>query len=150
MASFQFDIATGVTLLSTELNALSNGSTSAVGTEYDNSAGIYTMGLFEVLVTFGSAPSATGLIDLFLVSAPDGTNYTDGGGSVLPPSTDYAGAFPLRAVTTAQRVRLGGGPLLIVALPPAKFKVAARNAAGTAFPATGSTVVLYPYRIKSV
>ena len=135
------------TLLSTELNSLANGSSSALGTEFDNTAAAYTLGLFELSVTFASAPGAGSLINLYLVSAPDGTNYDDGSSSVTPPSTAYVGGFPLRAVTTAQKVSLGGGPLLLIYLPLLKFKILAVNGSGQAFPASGSTVKLVPYRL---
>lgn len=123
--------------LTTELNALANGSYSAAGTEIDNAAAgtHYPYADFELGVTYGTAPSAGGYVALFLVMALDGTNYQDGGGSVAPPATAWVGNFPLRAVTTAQRVVLRG-----VLLPNAKFKLVAQNNAGQAMAASGHTL----------
>lgn len=130
-------------VLTTELNSLANGSYSAVGSEVDNATNKDLYGDFELNVTFGSAPSAGGYIGLYLIPALDGTNYADGGSSVAPPATSWIGNFPLRAVTTAQRVTITG-----VSLPPSKFKVVAYNGSGQAFPSSGSTVDLYTSNVE--
>lgn len=148
MASQKWEAAAITSLLTTELNSLANGSTCALGTEYDNATNLYLYGLFELNVTFGSAPTAGNTVDLYIVPAPDGTNYDDGSASVTPPITNYAGGFPLRAVTTAQKIAIGG-PLSLIWLPPLKFKVLVKNGSGQAFPASGSTVKLVPYRYQS-
>jgi hypothetical protein len=133
-SSYAAALASGLT---TELNSLANGSYSAVGSEIDNAAsGAHHMYAdFELGVTYGSAPSAGGYVALFLVQAIDGTNYQDGGGSVAPPATAWVGNFPLRQVTTAQRVALRH-----VLLPNSKFKLVAQNNAGQAMAASGNTL----------
>ena len=90
-------------------------------------------------------------MDLYIIPAPDGTNYDDNttGASGAAPITTYVGGFPLRAVTTAQKVPLGLG-LTLVNLPPTKFKAFLLNKSGQAFPASGSTVKMVPYRYQSV
>jgi len=67
------------------------------------------------------------------------------GASGQAPAPCYVGSFPLRAVTTAQKVPLGLG-LALVNLPPTKFKAFLLNKSGQAFPASGSTLKLVPYR----
>lgn len=151
MASIKLEQAAITTVLSTELNSLANNA-AALGTEYDNSANQYLFGLFELSATFGSAPTAGNTVDLYIIPAPDGTNYDDAvtGASGSAPATAYAGGFPLRAVTTAQKVPLGLGAAGYVQLPPTKFKAFVVNKSGVAFPASGSTVKMVPFRYQSV
>ncbi len=150
MASIKSEAATIVSVATTELNSLANNA-GALCAEYDNSSGLYLYGLFELNVTFGSAPTAGNTVDLYIIPAPDGTNYDDAvtGASGSAPITTYVGGFPLRAVTTAQKVPLGLG-LTLINLPPTKFKVFALNKSGQAFPSSGSTIKLIPYRYQSV
>jgi hypothetical protein len=148
MTTQKWEAAAITSLMTTELNSLANGSTAIASAGYDNATNLYLFGLFELNVTFGSAPTAGNTVDLFLVPAPDGTNYDDGSGSVTPPITCYAGGFPLRAVTTAQKIPLGG-PLSLLWLPPLPFKVVVKNGSGQAFPASGSTLKMVAYRYQS-
>lgn len=150
MASVKYEAGSIQTLASTELNSLANGS-SALGAEYDNATNLYMWGLFEINVTWGTNPTAGALVNLYLIPAPDGTNYDDGSGSVAPPVTAYIGGFPVRAVTSAQKVQLGGpGVPALVPLPPTKFKAVVTNNSGQAFPASGSTLKMVPYRLQVV
>lgn len=138
------------TIATTELNSLANAA-AALGAEYDNTSGLYMFGLFELNVTFGSAPTAGTTVDLYIIPAPDGTNYDDAvtGAAGSAPVTSFAGVFPLRAVTSAQKVPCGVASSLIN-LPPTKFKVFVINRSGQAFPASGSTVKMVPYYYQSV
>lgn len=149
MASIKLEAASIATVLSTELNSLANNA-AALGTEYDNSSNLYLWATFELNVTFGSAPTAGNTVDLYIIPAPDGTNFDDNttGASGAAPSTSYVGGFPLRAVTSAQKVPLG--VVRRIDLPPTKFKVFVVNGSGQAFPASGSTVKMIPYRYQSV
>lgn len=149
MASIKLEAASISTVLSTELNSLANAA-AALGTEYDNSSNLYLWATFELNVTFGSSPTAGNTVDLYIIPAPDGTNYDDNttGASGAAPSTSYVGGFPLRAVTSAQKVPLG--VVRRIDLPPTKFKVFVVNGSGQAFPASGSTVKMIPYRYQSV
>ena len=150
MASIKLEAAAISSIATTELNALANNA-GALGAEYDNSSGLYLYGLFELNVTFGTNPTAGNAVDLYIIPAPDGTNYDDAvtGASGAAPITTYVGGFPLRAVTTAQKVPLGLG-LTLVNLPPTKFKAFLLNKSGQAFPASGSTLKMIPYRYQSV
>lgn len=149
MASVKYEAGSITTLLSTELNSLANGSSTALGTEYDNSTNLYLWGMFECNVTFGTNPTAGNLLNLYLVPAPDGTNYDDGSSSVTPPVTGYVGGFPVRAVTSAQKIPLGvTNPPTMIPLPPTKFKILLINNSGQAFPSSGSTVKFIPYRLS--
>lgn len=128
-------------LLTTQLNSLASGGTySAVGTELDNATNRDRYGAAELNVTFGSAPTADMTCELFYVAALDGTNYEDGGSTVRPNPMNSLGTFPVRAVTTAQRILL---PLF--QLPPLKVKFVLLNATDQNFPASGSTVAVYTF-----
>lgn len=125
-------------VLSTELNALASAGRSAAGTEVDNGANLDMFGVLELSVTFGTAPVAGGFIEIYMVTAPDGTNYEDGSNTVDPGTHKLIDRIPVRAVTTAQRLSGRLIPLL-----PEKTKFILVNGSGQAFPASGSTLILY-------
>lgn len=106
------------------LQALAN-NTNINGTVFDNTIGQtgdgYTLCDVELYLDgFGSAvTSNTGFTMWFLMSS-DGTNYEDGGAGVLPARLPDV-VFPLRAVSTAQRV------VRRVLLPWGKFTPMIRN-----------------------
>lgn len=151
MASIKLETTSIVTIASTELNSLAAGS-GVLGAEYDNGTNLYIEAAFELNVDFVSAPAAGGVVYLYLIPAPDGTNYDDytAGASPYAPSTGFVGTFPIQAVTPAQKIPLGLGFAGPVKLPPCKFKPYLVNGTNQAFPASGSTVKLLPSRFQSV
>lgn len=126
------------TVLTTELNSLGNGSRTNAGTELANQTNLDQYAKVELQVTFGSAPSAGGYVQIHMVTAPDGSNYEDGSSSVDPGLHTVVCSIPLRAVTSAQRLT---SP--VFALQPAKTKFILYNGSGQAFPSSGSTLTLY-------
>lgn len=126
-------------VLTTELNSLATVTYCAAGAAFDNSAGP-CWGRLELNVTYGSAPAAGGFVTIFLIPSADGTNYGDGGGSVVPGQELILWQFSIRAVTTAQKV-----VSLDLPIPAGKFKVVAYNGGSTAMPSSGSTVKLCTY-----
>lgn len=141
MTDFKAKANTITSLMTTELNSLANNA-AALGVEFDNAAGLWLSAIFELNVTFGTNPTAGNTVDLYIIPAPDGTNYDDAvtGASGSAPSSCFAGGFPVRAVTTAQHIPLGVGQTGPIPLPPTKFKAFLRNGAGQAFPSSGSTL----------
>ena len=125
-------------VLSTELNALASAGRSAAGAEVDNGTNLDMFGVLELSVTFGTAPSAGGYVEIYMVTAPDGTNYEDGSNTIDPGTHKLVDRIPVRAVTTAQRLSGRLIPLL-----PEKTKFLLYNGSGQAFPASGSTLTLY-------
>lgn len=125
-------------VLSTELNALASAGRSAAGTEVDNGTNLDMYGVLELQVTFGTAPSAGGYVEIYMVTAPNGTNYEDGSDTVDPGTHKLVDRIPVRAVTTAQRLSGRLIPLL-----PEKMKFLLYNGSGQAFPASGSILTLY-------
>lgn len=148
MASIKLEAASITTVLSTELNSLANGA-AAISSAYDNDTNLYMWATFELNVQFGANPTIYTTVDLYIIPAPDGTNYDDAttGASGTAPSTCYVGGFPLRVTTSAQKVPLG--VVRRVDLPPTKFKVFVLNGSGQSFPSSGSTVKMVPYRYQS-
>lgn len=125
-------------VLSTELNSLGNGSRTNQGGAIDNGTNLDKYGWVKVSVTFGSAPSAGGYLELRMIHALDGTNYADGSSTVDPGVDTLVMTIPVNAVNTAQSKQVGP-----FALPPCKVKFILVNQSGQAFPASGSTVELF-------
>ncbi len=126
------------TVLTTELNALANGSRTAVGTEINNATNLDQYGKLELAVDFVSAPSAGAYVNVYALTAADGTNYEDGSSSLAPGSQCLVARIEVQAVTPAQRLTSQR-----FALDPAKTKFILENQTGQPFPATGSTLTLY-------
>lgn len=94
--------------------------------EIDNSSAKDLFIDLEMQATFGTNPSAGGHFAAYIIQALDGTNYADGADeSVSPPATAWIANFPLRAVTTAQKVTARA-----IAIPPGKFKIVLLNSSG--------------------
>jgi hypothetical protein len=134
-----------VAAMTTELNALAGTSGKAISAAIDNSTTLDLFDDLELNVTFASAPTVGTVIEVYLVTSIDGTNYADGSTTVLPQSSLYVGGFTVRAVATAQRMHLRG-----IALPSGLFKYLLQNTTNQAFPATGSTLNRNPYQLQSV
>jgi len=137
----------GVTVLSTEMNSLANGSASALGATHNQDTNLDAMATAELNVTFGSAPTASSTVELWMVPAVDGTNFGDwtSGASYRTSGAILCGMFELDAVTTAQKKPLKG----IFHLPAIDVKFAVVNRSGAAFPASGSTVKLTTWNYQS-
>lgn len=127
-------------VLTTELDALANGSFSAVGTELANQTNKDRFAVAELEVDFVSAPTDFSTCDLYAVTALDGTNYPDGGGATRPSQEQFVASFQLLATTSAQRLHSAPFELL-----GGKTKFILKNNSGQAFPASGSTVRLYTF-----
>ncbi len=125
------------TVLTTELNALAANALTAVGTEIDNSVNLDQWGQLKLAVDFVSAPTAGDYVNVYMTTAPDGTNYED-------PPTATSGiqrlvcSIQLQATTSAQVIN---GP--VFRLEPSKCKFVLENKGAQAFPATGSTLTLF-------
>lgn len=148
MATEKYLLGSTTTVLSTGLNSLANNG-NAISSAYNNivagGAGDgYTLCDVELLVTYGSAPTASTAVALWFIGSADGTNYEDGDASITPARIPDA-IFPLRAVTTAQRI------IRRLFLPWGLFKVLIKNdGTGQAMAASGNTVVIRPVTSQSV
>lgn len=109
------------------------------GNEIDNTTALYMNIDWELYVRGASAFTAGTTVDLYLVPAIDGTNYTDGADdSTAPPSSTYHCSFPLRAVSTQQRISVTGRMI-----GPGKYKPVVINNGGQAFTNTDNENILY-------
>lgn len=133
-------LGTLTTYLSTELNSLASAA-NKLGAAIANQTNKDKLAILELVVTFGTAPAAGKSVDLYAVFSADGTNYSDGDDTVDPPVTSYLCSFPLRAVTTAQRIVVPNVPLLA----PASVKLLLLNESGQAMAATGNTLKYATY-----
>lgn len=123
-------------VMTTELNSLASTGT-ATSAAVDNSSDLYTEGDFELVITYGTNPTAGSVIELYLARSVDGgSNY-----EAVPPAGGVVGAFSLIASTSAQRIIIPN-----VVLPAGFFKayVVAKTTGQTAA-ASGNTLRLMKY-----
>ena len=129
-----------VTLMTTELNSLASTGT-ATSSAIDNDADHDIYVDLELLIQYGTNPTANSTILCYIVRTVDGTNYED-----TPPQSGFVGAWALKATTSAQRIIIPG-----VMLPPRDFKIhVVANTTGQTAAASGNTVVGYFYGRQSV
>ena len=130
--------------LTTELNSLADAG-NKLGAEIDNSTGLDTHMDVEVnLAAQASARDSGANVEVYLVPALDGTNYSYGSDSVDPPPQFKVAAVGFDAATTARR---SGAQLILV--PPGKFKLLFINSTGQAFAASGNTAGYRLYSLES-
>ena len=140
-------LATPFNLQSTELNALTNGSSatsSSAFTQTNTANAIWG----EIAFTAGGAvtPTAGGYIAGWFLYSPDGgTTYeTTASNTDLPRSPDFI--IPLLASAyAANNIAQASG---IVRLPWWSFKVFTVNHSGATLPATGNLIKLGPVAIQ--
>jgi len=119
------------------LKALANAA-QKLGAEIDNATATRNVLADWVLDVRGASAFTAGTwVELYFVQSVDGTNYADGDDSVAPAASALVGTFPLRAVSTQQRLALRG-----IELPPTKFKPLVINRGGQAFTNTDNENVL--------
>jgi hypothetical protein len=134
-------------LITTGLNSLANNSLVA-GAAFDNTAGAagdgYLLCDLELVVTYGVAPAANTGCSVWFLGSADGTNYEDGDASTTPARLPDA-VFPLRAVTTAQRINRR------VLLPAGKLTPLLKNdGTGQAMAASANTLKVRPVTHQGV
>jgi len=127
------------TVLTTELNTLTNGSFSAVGPAYNNSSNLDRWGWVEFVSGGSITPTAGATITVFITHSPGGTNYDDPPSSTNPGSHTIVEVLSIQA--SAHTVRaISTRPF---ALPPSNIKFVLRNQTGVSLSASGNTVTLY-------
>jgi len=137
-------LAAAVSLLTTELNSLANGSASAASAAIANQTDLNVYADIE-LVLGSLSPVAPNYCTLYILEAIDGSNYPSATGSVLrnQPSQILC-TFPLdTTASTAQRVVVRN-----VVIPPGSFKVVLDNQAGVALASSGNTVKMITYNVN--
>src|SRR5262245_56386816 len=124
-------LASPVTVLGTELNALGDAAQCAPSSAFDNSSDRNRFAFGELIVEFGSNPTDKSTVDLFMLAAPDATNYSDGNATIAAPQSLWVGSFQVNAHSDPQR-------LLTKAfeLKPCLLKFLVRNNTSQAFVAS--------------
>lgn len=126
------EIISGVTL-SAGANLLSS--------EIDNSVNLDRWADFELQIDFDSTPPiANNVIEMYILTACDGTNYEDGDATPIDPAKAPVGLFAVRAVLTAQRQVLTG-----VLLPPTKFKILLKSEVDQSSSTDSTTLKMWSY-----
>ena len=129
--------ASAGTVLDANLDSLANATRCAVETAYDNSTGLNQYGCLDI--TLGSITAASGgYLTIYMVNSADGTNYSEGDGTVDPGNNLIVAVIPLYAATRAIRKVTP-----IFPLPPGKVGFLLKNDSGVALAASGNLVVLY-------
>jgi hypothetical protein len=146
MRTTSFVLGSQTSVLTTELNSLANNALN-ISAAFDNTYGAagngYVLADVELVVQFGTNPTAGTGIAVWFLQSQDGTNYEDGDASTTPARRPDL-VIPVRAVTTAQRI------IRRVNLPPGKLKVLAKNdGTGQAFAASANTLKIRPYTYQN-
>ena len=136
--------ATADTLLSTELNSLTNNSTTANGTELDVTTGRQFAGVLDLeLGSFDTSVQTSPGIEIYAVmAAADGTTYP----AEQVPRSDYMLTIPVSAASSAKKV-YGYGPIY---LTPGKYKFYAVNKSGVTLASSGNSLKLRRFSAESV
>jgi hypothetical protein len=82
MADVKYKAGSPAAVMTTELDGLANNA-RAISGAVDNTADLDFWDDVELVVTYGTAPSAGGTVELYLVESVDGTNYGDGDADVV-------------------------------------------------------------------
>lgn len=147
--SIKYENGSIQTLLDAGLNSLADDA-GALSSAYNNAnaSNLYMWGIFELYIdSFGSAPTADELCEMYFQDAPDGSNYADGAAGSPPTAvnnTHFVAAFAVRNSSSAQRICLPNP----ITIPSCAFKVMLINRTGQTFAASGNTLKMLPVRLQ--
>lgn len=134
-------VGTNTTILTTELNSLATATDSAASSAFDNTPTTTDKGFLggemELVVTFGTNPTAGTNAYIYMVAAPDGTNYGDANST----AARIVATIALRATTSAQRE---SRYVTAENLPGCNLKFFVRTDAGQTMASSGNTLKFLP------
>lgn len=136
-----------VDVLTTELNSLGSTGT-ALSSVISNNSDRDTIADFYLICTYGSAPTANSIIELYLVRSYDGGTTFEDASTTGPivPAGGHVGGFQLRNVTTQQIMCQAS-----VLIPPGDFKVMVRAmTTGQTMAASGNILKADFYNLQNV
>ena len=154
----EYLLGSATTLMTTELNSLASssgltaGAISSVGGTsglFNNTAGGgglggYTLGQWELNLAAPAGTLTAGTAAyVWLLTTVDGTNYEDGSATVIPARPPDL-IFPVRAVSTAQRI------IRVLMMPPGNWYVLLAQNTGQTWGASGNTVKVTPVTFQAV
>ena len=126
-------------VLTTDLNSLASGGTSAASAALDNTSALDLFAdLTLTIATQGSARSAGANVAVYLTQALDGTNYDDAHAG----TAELVAVFSLDAATTARQSSRRDVPI-----PPGLYKLFLVNNTGQALAASGN---ILEHRMHSI
>jgi hypothetical protein len=144
------------TLMTTELNSLASSTTAGAISSVAGTAGVfnntvggggfdgYTIGQLELnLAAPAGTLTANTAANIWFLQNVDGTNYEDGGSSVIPARAPDV-VFPVRAVSTAQRINRRA------LIPEGNWYVLIQHNTGQTWAASANTVKLLPATYEGV
>ena len=132
--------------LSSSQTAVSNGAVGTLGVVLDNTTTLALSYSFDLNAGFGSSVTASSQIDLFLVPALDGTNYSNVDASTPVFQADhYAGTFVTQTTGTATR-RMS---VQMAKVGPYKYTAYLYNRSGQQI-SSSYVLIAYPELIQSV
>lgn len=133
-----------VSVLTTELNSLSNNAMMAASAAIANQTNLDMYVDIEVVLA-SLSPSAGAYVALYIALAVDGTNYpAPSAADMRLSSTQLLCVIPTGvAASTAQRLAARN-----VVIPPGTFKIYLDNQTGVALGASGNTVKINPYNVN--
>ena len=146
MSTQKYDRVAIVTLQDNTSSALASGARAFAATTspYANDSNLNFWGDIELAVTYGTAPTAGKLLQVYAVPTLDGTNYADGDSSVAPDVGLRIGAVAVRNVTSAQRLVIRN-----CLLPPHSIKLLLENGADQQI-SSAWTMKIVAFRTQSV
>jgi hypothetical protein len=143
-SSIRFEVDSSVTtLLTTQLDSLASAAKTTVSSAYDNRTNLFFWADFEGVLASAITPAGSQTWEIYAIPTIDGTNYADGGSSVVPSTDCLLGTLKFQAVTGQQRV-----VALRLPIPPHSFKVMVKNNLGGTLASSGNTVKMLPYGEK--
>lgn len=125
-----------VGITGTNLRSVADGA-NKLGAEYDNSTNHNMYADFAMELVFNTAPVAGDYVALYILGAPDGSNYEYGSDTVDPAATAWVGNFVVRTTTASHYCVLKH-----ILLPNTKFKPLAMNEGGSRFSGTAADLRL--------
>lgn len=133
--------STPTEIMTTQLNTLINNTITTASTTINNDTDLDMYYWLELNVTFGTAPSDTvPTVDVYKAESLDGTNFQS---DPVTGGTDcmhqFVGSFPVRKVTSAQRLIIG--PFL---MGPNDHKLFLDNQTGQSTASSGNTLDFKP------
>jgi len=145
MASILWDSADVSTVISTEMNSL-QPELRCVSQEINNSSGLYLFNDVELFLnTNDQTPQYGSVVELYLLSAINNTNFEDGSVSINPSPSSLVGVFNIMPSSSSQRQTLKQ-----ITIPPCKYKYLLINKTGAAMPPNNNTLKIVPYRYKTI
>jgi hypothetical protein len=129
---------------STILDSLGDGTLSGASTEFDNSSFLDPHAVVEI--NLGSLnPVTPAYLQLFMIKAPDGTNYEEAPVINGTDRNTLIDTIPVPAGSGTKRVT--SRPIL---LPPFPVKFYVGNKLGVAMASSGNTIDVYTGRLANV